>query len=74
VVRTGGTVGSGSVVTASADSSSVRSSTTALSRSGVSQLITGLTPGSTYNVRLDHRVGAGTGTISSRSVIAQPTS
>lgn len=73
VVRTGGTVGSGSAVAAADDNTSVRGSGTGATRTGADHLLSGLTAGLTYNVRLEHRVGAGTGTISSRSVIVTPT-
>lgn len=71
VVRSGGTVGSGSVILAGDDNISVRSVTAA--RSGATHLMSGLVGGNTYNVRLEHRVTGGVGTFSSRSVIAQPT-
>ncbi|MET8265933.1 hypothetical protein ABZU92_18295 [Micromonospora arida] len=71
VVRSGGTVGSGSVILAGDDNISVRSVSAA--RSGATHLMSGLVGGSTYNVRLEHRVTGGTGTFSSRAVIAQPT-
>lgn len=71
VVRSGGTVGSGSVILAGDDNISVRSVSAA--RSGATHLMSGLVGGSTYNVRLEHRVTGGVGTFSSRAVIAQPT-
>lgn len=77
VVRTGGTVGSGSTVVAAASASAVRHATGAAIAAGIrasiSLLVEGLTPGDTYNVRLEHRVSGTTGTIANRHVVVVPT-
>ena len=76
VVRTGGTIGSGSTVLAAADATSVQmngnGSNTDGGRTGVEVLVEGLTPGDEYNVRLEHRVTANTGLTTRRSVIVAP--
>lgn len=76
VVREGGTVGAGTVVLAGSSANAARHATgTAIAqgtRCGVSVPLAGLTPGSTYNVRLEHRVSGGSGTISSRTVTVDP--
>lgn len=72
VVREGGTVGSGATVLAASLSTSVRNVGTTDNRFGATYLLEGLTPGDTYNVRLEHRVSGGTGTIEFRSVSVEP--
>jgi hypothetical protein len=72
VVRTGGTIGSGTVVQAGIDGNAVVVQGTNSIRLGTSVLISGLTPGDTYNVRLEHRVTTGTGTASLRTVVVDP--
>lgn len=70
-IREGSTVGSGTSFQASDDGRAVTSQ--AFVRAGASSTVTGLTPGSTYNVALEHRVAsAGTGTFSNRSVLVRP--
>lgn len=65
VVREGGTVGSGTVVLAASDAramvSGITSANPGQSYVGAFCSVTGLTSGATYNVRLEHRVNAGTG-------------
>jgi hypothetical protein len=73
VIREGGTVGSGTSVLAAADDNAV----SAVGATGGSRfrekLVTGLTPGATYNVRLEHRVSsASTGSVLRRVVIVAP--
>lgn len=77
VVRTGGTVGSGTVVKAADDVDCIQvngnGSGTDGVRAGSSVVVGGLTPGDTYNVRLEHRVTpGGTGTATRRTVIVEP--
>ncbi|MDG4796221.1 hypothetical protein [Micromonospora sp. WMMD1082] len=74
-VRTGGTIGSGTIVQAVSDVATVRhrKPTTSGNSIGETQAsyqtqVTGLTGGSTYNVQLLHRVTGGTGTVSNRRV------
>lgn len=65
VVRTGNTVGSGTTVLAASDSRAmicgITSANPGQSYVGAFCSVTGLTGGSQYNVRLEHRVNAGTG-------------
>lgn len=68
VVRTGGTVGSGSSVLAASDVYRLLNiGTDAGAWSGFTY-VTGLTAGATYNVRLEHKVSGGIGTILNRRV------
>lgn len=71
-VRTGGTVGSGTVILASADARSTTHNGTTGEREGAMTRVTGLTAGATYNVALEHRVGAGTGSFQNREVTVVP--
>lgn len=72
-VATGSTFGAGTVVLAAGydDSVFIQNPTTGV-RAGVSNLVTGLTPGADYNATLYHAVTAGTGTIVRRAVIVTP--
>lgn len=74
VVREGGTIGSGTeVVAASVDNMlSSPGDGSHVQMSGPPLLVTGLTPGATYNVRLEHRVTGGTGTLRRRHLIVAP--
>lgn len=72
VVREGGTVGSGTIAVASSDANAVTNAAQFGILAGRALLVEGLVAGSTYNVRLDHRVTAGTGTAQFRSVIVAP--
>lgn len=72
VVRTGSTVGAGASVLAADDNRAVIMSGTDVMQMGSSHMVTGLTPGDTYNVRLEHRVGAGVGTTERRAVRVEP--
>lgn len=74
VVRTGSTVGSGTVFQAASDSRAIVNTGTSPIQAGVTSLVSGLTPGDVYNVRLEHRVGANIGTLLRRSVIVRPAS
>lgn len=73
--RAGGTVGSGTVVHAAADSDAIRLKLNGQrSRYGAHAMVTGLTPGSVYNFRLVHRMSSGSGSVLSRrlSAVAVP--
>lgn len=72
VIRTGSTVGSGTVVLAADDNRAVIMAGTDVMQMGSSHLVTGLTPGDSYNVRLEHKVGAGVGTTERRGVVVAP--
>jgi hypothetical protein len=73
-VRTGGSIGSGTVFLAESDTNAAINQTTSAFRFGVSRVVEGLTAGSTYNVQQSFRVAAGTGTFSGKhlAVIALP--
>lgn len=73
-VRSGGSVGSGSVVLGANDRRSVRSNLAGSHtvRAGASHLVTGLTPGSTYNARILHRVTSQSGEFFHRGLIVEP--
>ena len=78
-VKTGGTVGSGTLAGTAANSDraiitgkAVNASAPALIQAGRPVLYTGLTQGATYNARLMHCVDGGSGTISYREIIIQP--
>ena len=74
VVREGGSVGSGTTFLAASDDNGVviLPGTFESCFGGRRLLVTGLTVGATYNVRLEHRVSAGTGTLNRRSVTVSP--
>lgn len=72
VVRTGGTVGAGSVVLAASSDNAVRNVGTDDRRYGAHYLLSGLTAGSTYNVRLEHRTSGASATVQRRSVTVKP--
>ncbi|WFE45298.1 hypothetical protein [Verrucosispora sp. WMMD1129] len=74
-LRSGGTVGSGTVLVAASDNDTIRCRKFSTTVSSVQEIqaawtmrVSGLTPGSTYNVQLMHRVTGGTGTISNRRI------
>lgn len=67
-VRTGTTIGSGTDVFAAVLNNCVRNIGTDDRTYGNNLTLTGLTPGSDYNVRLEHRVSGGTGTVQYRHV------
>lgn len=72
-VRTGNVIGSGTdVIDASNDNEAIFAASTTSVRFGSSRLLTGLTPGSSYNVQELFRVTAGTGTFQKKSLIVQP--
>ncbi len=72
-IREGSTVGSGTVFLAAADERSIWSTTTTGPRIGASAKVEGLTPGTVYNVALEHRANsAGTATFQGREVTVVP--
>jgi hypothetical protein len=72
-VRTGGTVGSGSDVLAVSDSHSVHTDGVNPDRKGSSKVVSGLTPGSTYNVQqLVKTDGGATATVKDKELIMVP--
>jgi hypothetical protein len=72
-VRTDASVGAGSDVLVAADERSIIHVGTSVERAGTSYLLTGLTPGSDYNVVQSFRVSGGTGTYAYRSLTVAPT-
>jgi len=74
IVRTGGTIGSGTVVLTAHDDRAIRVTGTGSMRYGATWLLTGLTPGEVYHAQLLHRVasGATTGTVDERTIIVVP--
>lgn len=72
VVRTGAVVGSGSTILAASLDTCIRNVGTDDRRYGATLLVEGLTAGSAYNVRLEHRVSGSTGTIQQRNVVVTP--
>ncbi len=74
-LRTGGTIGSGTVVMAEGDNRAIghEQATNTLDRMTVSQLVTGLTPGATYNVQQLFRAVAGTGSFANKHLSVIPT-
>jgi hypothetical protein len=74
-IKTGSTIGSGSVVRAVNDvTSSVFQSSTASQQGplNITDLVTGLTPGAAYNAALVYRVSAGTGAFNRRHITVLP--
>jgi hypothetical protein len=72
VVREGSTVGSGTAFFTGSGPTAIYTTSGSRHRWGVENMLEGLTPYDTYNVRLEHRVTAGTGTILRRTVIVKP--
>jgi len=78
-VRTGGTIGSGTTVGAGANSDraivcgrAVTSGGVALLQASLRSLWTGLTPGATYNARIEMQVTGGTGHLFRRELLVEP--
>lgn len=73
-VRTGGTVGSGTTVLAAADTNfSIQNQNTQLMMGSTQQIVSGLTAGSTYNVRIEARSnGTATLSLGRRAVTVTP--
>jgi hypothetical protein len=72
VIREGSTVGSGTEIVAALNDNALLNVGTEERRYGASLLVEGLTPEASYNVRLEHRVSGGNGTIQNRQVIVTP--
>jgi len=73
-VRTGSTIGSGTVVDSALDAAGCSHYGATFARAGINRMLSGLTPGASYNARLLHRVTANTGTFSMRELIVEPLS
>lgn len=78
-MKTGGTIGSGTLTGPAANSDraiicgkAVNSGAPSLLSAGNTALYTGLTPGATYNVRMMHAVDLGTGSIFYRQIMVIP--
>lgn len=71
-LRTGGSIGSGTVVQAADDARALTVVGTDPMAATRITPITGLTPGATYNVQQAFRVSAGTGTYSNKSLSVVP--
>lgn len=73
-IRAGNVVGSGTVFQAASDARAITLTNTDGDRVGLSRLVTGLTPGTTYNVSGWHRssAGANTAAFASRFLGVQP--
>lgn len=67
-LNTGSVVGAGAVIDAAADAVSTEHNGTAVDNFGSFTYYTGLTPGTSVNAFLMHRVSAGTGTFSRRAL------
>lgn len=67
-IRTGAVVGSGSVFQAADDARAISTTSTSGEGQGASEYVSGLTPGATYNIVMEHRVTAGTLTTLRRTV------
>lgn len=68
-IGTGATPGAGSVTLAASDAhATVNQNNVNAERMGVGKLLTGLTPGSTYNYQQQYRTSTGTGTFLDKSV------
>jgi hypothetical protein len=71
-VRLGASIGAGTVFLAVNDDRTVSTDSTTFEGQGASTLVTGLSPGTVYNVALNHRVVGGTGTFLRREVAVVP--
>lgn len=74
VVREGSTVGAGASFLAAADSRALEHAGTDTPQQGTSEFVSGLTPGTVYNVRMEHRVTGGIGTLLNRQISVAPAS
>jgi hypothetical protein len=72
VVREGPVIGAGAQVQGADLSTGIRNVGDENRRFGSYLLVSGLTPWRTYNVRLEHRVSASTGTIKYRHLVVAP--
>lgn len=71
-VRQGNVVGSGTSVLAASDTRALENNNVNQIMGGCAFLVTGLTAAADYNVQLEHRVTAGTGTLDNRLVTVEP--
>lgn len=71
-VGTGATAGGGTQVYPPSDDDMILHNGTVAQAKGSFADVSGLTPGNTYNVQLQHRVSAGTGTFPFRSIKVIP--
>lgn len=71
-VRLGGSIGSGTIVYTGVDADAVVANGTGADRHGAGVLVSGLTPGTTYNVQEIFRVDGGTGTFGNKHLIVIP--
>lgn len=71
-VRTGGTIGSGTVILTASDDEALTMNGTVAFRMTATRIIPGLTPGSTYNVQQLVKVGGGTGTFVRKMLEVSP--
>ena len=71
-VRTGAVVGSGTDVLASSDDEAHTNTGTSAFRFSVSRLLTGLTPGASYNVQQEFKASSGTATFSRKHLFVDP--
>lgn len=71
-IRTGSVVGSGTLFQAASQDETIRNDSTTIHRYGVGSFASGLTPGQTYNIVLEHSVQLGTGTFTRRRVVVLP--
>lgn len=71
--REGGVIGSGTIVDGVGDRGPSNYNAVFV-RVGTSRMLSGLTPGATYNARMLHRVDAGSGSFALRELIVSPTS
>ena len=72
VVREGPVIGSGALIVPANDVNSVTNQGSTAILTAQVALIENLSPGETYNVRLEHRVSGGTGTLRNRRVVVIP--
>lgn len=72
--RTGSTIGGGTVVEGASDINGYSHYGDTFARGSASHLLTGLTPGSSYNTRILHRASANTATFALRELIVEPVS
>jgi len=72
IIRTGSVVGSGSTAFTGDDNDGIANLGADDSRHSSVQVVRGLAPGSTYNIRCMGRVSTGTGTTNWRHLIVEP--
>lgn len=72
VARTGGTIGDGTFVQVAQDEDAISSVTVNDITAGRTTILSGLTPGDTYNIRQAAKVSAGIGEYQDRHLAVQP--